>query len=321
MDQKHEKTISNMPNIFFKYFRSVWERDSFDSNSSFLNLKSFWIPFAFILIVFLVLWAKVVVDEQLVIGWGKLEDFYNWFKVPLWWLALLIPILGLLNANHKSEQTRASMALSRSQNNFSNYYKHLEEFQKYCDTLTGINFIELEKLEKRKLHHRLYPDAKVGGLTIDVNVLQSFLGALKDFLILISEASQGLIFDQRVRDSAINAHAQLLQSLKQLDVFYFGNKLLVNNTDLTSRDYLFGLYHHYLFIYRIFSFESNFDTDSLLSEVLTKIYQAVRYSNSAEGRLIFIVPPEKLDLIKKGVESSFLVLDSLQVIERQKGSR
>lgn len=316
MDQNNEKTISNMPKRVFKYFKSVWERDSFDSNSSFLNLKSFWIPFAFILIVFLVLWAKVVVDEELVIGWGKLEDFYNWFKVPLWWLALLIPILGLLNANHKSEQTRASMAISRSQNNFSNYYKHLEEFQRYCDTLIGISFVELDKLEKRKLHHRLYPDAKGGDLTVDVNVLKDFQGALKDFLILMSEASQGLIFDQRVRDSAIRAHEQLLLSLKQLDVFYFGNKLLANNTDLTSRDYLFGLYYHYLFIYKIFSFESNFDTDNLLSGVLTKIYQAVKYSNSAEGKLVFVVPSEKMDLIKGGLESSFSILDSLQVIER-----
>lgn len=54
------------------------------------------------------------------------------FRIPLGIAALSIPIMAILAANHRSEQSREQMRLTGQQNIFSNHYKHIEEFEKYC---------------------------------------------------------------------------------------------------------------------------------------------------------------------------------------------
>ena len=97
---------------------------------------------------------------------------YDWFKIPFWVLALLIPIIGLFNANHKSEQAKAAMELTKSQNNFANYYKHAEEFVKHCNLLEEHYEAHQLKIFSRKLHYSLYPDGptkelKVSSVSVD----------------------------------------------------------------------------------------------------------------------------------------------------------
>jgi hypothetical protein len=118
--------------------------------------------------VALVSW-KVIHDQELV--WGldsRVEQWYEWFKMPLWVLALLIPVLGLFNANHKSEQTRASMELTKAQNNFANYYKHLEEFSKYVGVVSK-DFDPYVKVQIKALHSKLFPLADGGDYKIFYN--------------------------------------------------------------------------------------------------------------------------------------------------------
>ena len=72
--------------------------------------------------------------------------FIGEFRVPLGILALTIPILALLATNHRSVQTRAQILASEKQNNFLNYYKHQEEFEKYIR--------EFENLKNLVPNHR-----------------------------------------------------------------------------------------------------------------------------------------------------------------------
>jgi hypothetical protein len=58
------------------------------------------------------------------------------YKVPLGILSILIPIIAVFAANHRSEQTKRQIVLSQEQNNFTNYYKHLEEFEKFYKSKT-----------------------------------------------------------------------------------------------------------------------------------------------------------------------------------------
>ena len=44
--------------------------------------------------------------------------------------------MALLAANHRSEQTKAQISSNAQQNLFANFYKHIEEFEKYIDTNT-----------------------------------------------------------------------------------------------------------------------------------------------------------------------------------------
>jgi len=159
MDSENSKS-----NNWFKkkwaQFKEFWSSEWFDPHKSFLKLKSFWWPFTVIAIAFGLLLWKVVTDQEL--EWGldaTLEQWYEWFKIPFWVLALLIPVIGLFNSNHKSEQARAAMELTRSQNNFANYYKHIEEFSKYVDTIVGTQTDPATFVHSRSLHSLIFPSS------------------------------------------------------------------------------------------------------------------------------------------------------------------
>lgn len=61
------------------------------------------------------------------------DFFLSTFKFPLSIAALHIPSLALLASLHRSEQTKRQIELTDSQNIFSNYYRHLEEFKKHME--------------------------------------------------------------------------------------------------------------------------------------------------------------------------------------------
>lgn len=68
-------------------------------------------------------------------GFSPTADGFNRFltdfKLPIGFLAMLIPVMALLATNHRSEQTREQIRVAESQNVFANYYKHMEEFERY----------------------------------------------------------------------------------------------------------------------------------------------------------------------------------------------
>jgi hypothetical protein len=104
------------------------------------------------------------------------------FRVPIGILTLSIPLLALLAANHRSEQTKKQMQLTssqiartdkqiviaQSQNAFSNHFKHVEEFDKlYKLKDGGTHYLTSTK----KAHSLLFPASRKGDLSLDKNVL------------------------------------------------------------------------------------------------------------------------------------------------------
>ncbi|MBI6799335.1 hypothetical protein [Pseudomonas syringae] len=115
-------------------------------------------------------------------GWNNALDI---FKVPLGLLAVAIPLIALLAANHRSVQSKAQMELTQSQieltqnnNHLTNYYKHVDEFQKYVEGhVNNLKFIDGSVgrvAYPRKLHKMIFPAAKLGILKVD----ESFIKAL-----------------------------------------------------------------------------------------------------------------------------------------------
>ncbi|MCH5651191.1 hypothetical protein [Pseudomonas syringae] len=139
-------------------------------------------------------------------GWNNALDI---FKVPLGLLAVAIPLIALLAANHRSVQSKAQMELTQFQinltqtNNYiNNYYKHVDEFQKYLGS-HHFGFTEEKEGQPkvaypRKLHKALFPEAKMGILTVDKEFVLTFLSDLEKILSLFS-VFEGIYYDRRVQ--------------------------------------------------------------------------------------------------------------------------
>jgi hypothetical protein len=131
------------------------------------------------------------------------------FKVPIGILATLIPAVALLAANHRSEQAKEQMRLAAAQNIFANHYKHLEEFEGYCESrLDHIEKINeknreiydksnlkdvakdlplpghVDPYERRALYRKIFPNSRKGDFEIS-----------SDFIFNIDKFIQG-IFDR-----------------------------------------------------------------------------------------------------------------------------
>lgn len=130
--------------------------------------------------------------EWLVTGKG-LQTMGSHYRVPVAFFTLTLPFFALMAAAHRSEQTKNQMQLTRrqiertdkqiglvsDQNNFSNFYKHLEEFGKYCASDVTSS---LKVTSYRKLHGLAFPRATLGELRVDPDAVQSLAESVDRFL-------------------------------------------------------------------------------------------------------------------------------------------
>ncbi len=126
---------------------------------SFLSLKILWLVVGVLVVISCIISGVISYNSKLY--WDFSADGFNCFislfRFPLGISALIIPIVALLAANHRSEQTKKQIELANTQNVFQNYYKHVEEFTKYVNSIESKLFFSV-----RKLHKYLYPYSKDG---------------------------------------------------------------------------------------------------------------------------------------------------------------
>lgn len=145
--------------------KSSW----FDPDTSFFKLRVVQITFCIIVIISTIIAGAIIIHGNYTRCFTAtcFNTFVSTFSVSLGILSTLIPIIAVYSANHRSEQTKKQIFLSREQNNFTNYYKHLEEFTSYFKKL------EKEKTRKgltlsniRDVHKGFFPKAMEGELHI-----------------------------------------------------------------------------------------------------------------------------------------------------------
>ncbi len=105
--------------------------------------------------------------------------FLDAMKVPGSILAFYLAVLGLIGANHRSEQTKKQISATGEQNRFSNYFKHLEEFKKHVDGLEHRDQIDMTKI--RMIHDNLFSRAYAFG---DYKIDSEELEIVHDFLLV-----------------------------------------------------------------------------------------------------------------------------------------
>ncbi|MBL4760058.1 MAG: hypothetical protein JKY80_04285 [Mariprofundaceae bacterium] len=138
----------------------------FDPRRNFISLPIVWITIGLFFISSGLMAGLIIANENLEYL-PTSEGFNNLitvFKVPLGTLAVLIPIIALLAANHRSGQTKEQISHSDEQTNFTNYYKHLEEFEKFIANPVLEKWVEIQRV--RAMHDKLFPFARDGGYAI-----------------------------------------------------------------------------------------------------------------------------------------------------------
>lgn len=159
----------------------------FDPEKAFFQLPIVWWTISLFTVTSAVITLIILFKSELQVDLSY-TGFNLWItinKLPLGILALLIPVIAVLATNHRSEQTKETINLTRSQNRFSNYYKHLEEFTKYTDKISNDDI----KIDARKLHAHLFPDARVGSYLINKDTLVNTKNNLKIIAALIKSLS------------------------------------------------------------------------------------------------------------------------------------
>ncbi|MBY7846727.1 hypothetical protein KW417_14380 [Vibrio fluvialis] len=148
---------------------------NFDPEISFLDLRVVRITIGIMLSASIVM-ALIIYNQtrlELRFDYEGFNNLLNIFKVPLGFSALIIPIVALLAANHRSEQTKKQIEVTNKQNCFSNYYKHLEEFEKHFQKYESVNR-NMTRLDSRHMHGLMFPRALEGDYRVSDNYLNIY---------------------------------------------------------------------------------------------------------------------------------------------------
>lgn len=141
----------------------------FDPNISFFGLRVVRVTVALWGIIFIVVsgFCVCTLPEKYVLdisfhGWNTLA--FEILKVPITFLAILIPVGAVYATNHKSQQSIEAARLTQVQNSFSNYYKHVDEFEKYAEKYNSLKWFgqsnKVTSISSRQLHGILYGNEK-----------------------------------------------------------------------------------------------------------------------------------------------------------------
>lgn len=151
--------------------------DHFDPNKSFFSLKivksTIWILFVISLTSFFI----ILINTELSLDWSSkgFNTVLSVYRFPLGILALSIPIIAIYATNHRSLQQKEQIALANSQNYFTNYFKHLEEFEKYYLKIVPPDMAPLVQrpgINASHYHKLLYRDARLGNYEVNESVYE-----------------------------------------------------------------------------------------------------------------------------------------------------
>ena len=162
-------------------------KNLFDPNTSFLNLRIVRQTFGYLLAIALTITVAIIYNDNLTanFSYAGFNNALTIFKVPLGILASIIPIIALLATNHRSEQTKEQIRLTNENANFSNYYKHTEEFEVFIEKHALKDGLKVEY--PRKLHKTIFPHAKKGNYRVPSSINEH----IDDCLIKIVDAAKG----------------------------------------------------------------------------------------------------------------------------------
>lgn len=155
---------------FFKYIFDL------DPEKGFVKLPIFWILLVIFVIGFGSISYELITYDGIILDWSYrgFNNFLDVFKLPLRLIVFIASLYAFFIALHKSEQNKRQIEVSISQNNFTNYYKHQEEFMKHCDHILDVYSYSRSSSNFEKVPIRNY------GLIINGNQIKNIYNKLFD---------------------------------------------------------------------------------------------------------------------------------------------
>lgn len=149
------------------------QKETFDPNSTFFDLPIVWRTVGFFTGLSLLVSILIVMNgnytfEPSAAGFNL---FIKDFSFPLGILSLLIPVIAVYGAQHRSAMMVEQIKESQNQNAFANYYKHQEEFEKFVNQILSNMKME-EKLTVTNyavLYKMMFPSNDVTHLKLEMD--------------------------------------------------------------------------------------------------------------------------------------------------------
>lgn len=86
------------------------------------------------------------------------QAFLTLYKIPLTTLALAFPLAGIVGAYHRSIETNEQIKIAQTNNTFSNYIKHREDFLSYISEHTEREDSKLWISDMRSFYRAIFPE-------------------------------------------------------------------------------------------------------------------------------------------------------------------
>ncbi|MCK5605541.1 hypothetical protein KAR91_26850 [Candidatus Pacearchaeota archaeon] len=245
----------------------------FDPLKSFVSLPALWFVVGLLFTLAAVL-AFIIADHSeiaWVLDYKGFNNVFTIFKWPLTLLALIIPIVALLAANHRSEQTKAQILSTNEQNVFANYYKHIEEFEKYLSShITNTNS---KITNTRNTHRALFKDADKGDFLLSPNIRESIELAGRELVILFKYFYGGHKGTESDTIVEIELTIRNIEKLIGISWSISGKSFRHNNLEIpipngTLSGFLYSILQRLQTIYTAVSFDQDYVAPESIQQVL-----------------------------------------------------
>lgn len=230
-----------------------------DPLKSFTELPLFRITFFTAILIALTSTVLIISNSDLQWNFDYVgfNSFVEIFRLPLSILAIAITIVAILATMHRSAQTREQIIITNTQNVFSNYYKHIEEFEKYFNSIISQSPVDSENL--RLTYNHLFPNSFDGNYSINEKylvVVEEEYSKCKKLLIKFNQDDNDsihkLIYEIRSR-------IDFVFSLLHLEIRLGGRRLNVDGKMIIvpehMKDYLSDIKRMSTILVRILSFD------------------------------------------------------------------
>ncbi|ENP8434457.1 hypothetical protein ACEI31_000006 [Vibrio parahaemolyticus] len=287
----------------YRYIKAIAKSEKFPAHKGFFELKIVWVTIATVMSISLSIAITISLNSNLMWDWSFIgwNNFISYFQVPLGIMALLIPLGAIYATNHRSKQTLEQIRLTSEQNNFSNYYKHIEEFEKYCDTHKSI---ALKEASRRKLHRIMFPDARDGYFFVNNELTKELESRVVKMATKLKETDwESKVFTNILLEDTSRfmnlceiEGLKLLSSKKTVFFQYMRNfnsisKMRDSDTALKNANLLFSSFWVMRRILEVYDSVAEFDTKHQKSLVLDML----TFRMDALFDLIGFVEPSKIE--------------------------